>query len=111
MTRQSLLWPGACVFVVLFAPLRVSFAADIGQTVYEANCRFCHDLGMGGAPKRSDAAYWQEKLSDGGIGALEDNAINGLQGYSGTMPPRGGNPGLTDEQVKAAVQYLIGEPE
>ena len=37
------------------------------------------------------------------------NAINGYTGELGMMPAKGGNPALSDEEVKAAVEYIISE--
>ena len=43
----------------------------------------------------------------GGKDALYKSALGGLTGPKGTqMPPRGGNGKLTDDQVKAAVDYM-----
>ena len=35
--------------------------------------------------------------------------IEGVQGYSGAMPPRGSNPYLSDKQIRAAVQYMLDQ--
>jgi cytochrome c5 len=35
------------------------------------------------------------------------HAIQGFQGKSGVMPPKGGNTTLSDPDVKAAVDYMI----
>jgi cytochrome c5 len=40
---------------------------------------------------------------------LNANAINGLQGSAGFMPPKGGRVDLSDEEIIAAVQYLVDE--
>ena len=77
-----------------------------GKTVYDANCKSCHEKGAGGAPALGDKQEWQSRLAKG-IDSLVDIAINGVQGYGGSMPPRGGNSDLTDEEVKAAVNYMI----
>lgn len=73
-----------------------------GKTVYDAVCAVCHATGVAGAPKVGDQALWSELIGKG-IENLEERAINGVQGYSGNMPAKGGNPALTDEEVKAAV--------
>ena len=65
----------------------------------------CHGSGMGGAPKFGDAAAWEARIAKG-IDVLYANAINGFRG-KGIMPPRGGNKNLTDDEVKAAVDYMV----
>ncbi len=50
----------------------------------------------------------QERLSKG-IDAMVTIVIEGVQGYSGIMPPRGGNPNLNDEQIREAVQYMLDQ--
>ena len=90
-----------CVFLI---PQSLS-AAD-GKAIYDANCKFCHETGIGGAPGLDDKKDWQNRVEKGIDGLLE-NAIKGMQGYGGDMPPRGGNPKLTDAEVKAAVEYMM----
>lgn len=80
-------------------------AAD-GKAVYEKGCRVCHTSGLAGAPKFADKAAWKDRIATG-LANLEKNAINGMEGYSGKMPARGGNPKLTDDDVKAAVAYMV----
>jgi len=88
----------------------VGMAADSrGAAVFEAACKACHEAPpdkQNGAPQRGDAAEWKERSS---VGRAEQykRAIEGYQGYF-TMPAKGGNPGLSDEDVKAAVDYLVG---
>jgi cytochrome c5 len=73
-----------------------------GETVYNGLCMACHGAGVSGAPiPGSDAMA--TRLADRGIDGLVNNAINGLN----AMPPRGGNPALTDEQIRAAVEFMI----
>ncbi|MGQ7249199.1 c-type cytochrome [Halomonas sp. V046] len=73
-----------------------------GQAIYTSVCFACHDTGVAGAPKRGDAAAWEPRLAQG-IETVYDHAINGLN----VMPPKGGNPSLSDAEVKAAVDYLV----
>ena len=77
-----------------------------GAVIYQNLCGACHTNGVGGAPT----------LTAGGMGAraskgtetLYKHAIEGFQGEVGIMPARGGNPGLTDEQVIASVDWMLG---
>lgn len=61
---------------------------------------------MAGAPKTGDKAAWGDRAA-GGLDYLVKSAIEGKQGYGGFMPPRGGNPNLSDEDVKSAVVYIL----
>ena len=74
-----------------------ALAAD-GQEVYTKNCATCHNNLK---PKLGDKAAW-EPLIKQGDDALVAAAIKG----KGTMPPRGGKPALSDDDIKAAVQYM-----
>lgn len=38
---------------------------------------------------------------------LYDHSINGFQGETGVMPPKGGFANFSDEEVKAAVDYMV----
>lgn len=57
-----------------------------------------------GAPKLGDKAAWQPRLAKGKDGVYA-NALNGVK----LMPPKGGNASLKDEDVKAAVDYMISK--
>lgn len=92
------------------APLQVTQAGeagDKGKTVYDTACVVCHQTGVGGAPKVGDKAAWADRIAQG-EGTLDDHAIKGFQGKAGMMPPKGGRADLSDEDVKAAVSYMVG---
>lgn len=74
-----------------------------GKAVYEKNCAVCHGSGVAGAPKFGDKAAWKEHLDHGGLEHMAETTIRG----KGAMPPRGGNPKLSDAEVRAAVAYII----
>lgn len=74
------------------------------EQVYEAVCSACHARGVAGAPRTGTAA-WEERLRSGSLDELYGNAINGLN----AMPPKGGDPSLSDDQVRAAVDYILEE--
>lgn len=73
-----------------------------GAAVYGGLCMSCHDAGVAGAPiKGSEQMAARE--AEVGLDGLVQNAINGLN----AMPARGGNPNLTDEQIRAAVEFML----
>jgi len=75
-----------------------------GKAIYEKTCFACHDTGVSGAPKLGDKAAWGGHLPEG-IDHLIRIAIEG----EGAMPPRGGNPDLSDEEIRAAVGYMLDQ--
>lgn len=79
-------------------------AADAGKKLYEATCQACHAAGIAGAPKFGDKAAWAERIKQG-IPAMQSHAIKGFQGKAGMMPAKGGST-ASDDEVKAAVEYM-----
>lgn len=79
-------------------------AAPDGKAVYDGSCQACHAAGVAGAPKVGDKAAWAPRLG-GGAAALTASAIKGKN----AMPPKGGNLTLSDDAVKAAVDYMIAQ--
>jgi cytochrome c5 len=84
------------------APTKVATAAADGKSVYESTCIACHGIGVANAPKYGDKKAWAPHLMHG-IEHLYENALKGLN----AMPPRGGNSTLSDDDVKAAVDYML----
>jgi cytochrome c5 len=82
-------------------------AAD-GQSVFNKTCALCHAAGVAGAPKLGDKADWGPRIAQG-KDTLYQHAINGFTGQKGTMPPKGGNTALSDADVKAAVDFMVGK--
>lgn len=77
-----------------------------GPQVYNAACIACHGGGIAGAPKTGEKAAWSARIA-AGMDMLNSNAINGLQGSAGYMPPKGGRADLSDEEIILAVEYLV----
>jgi len=78
-------------------------AADLsGEQVYQQVCAACHTAGVLNAPKRGDAAAWEPRLAKG-IDALYTSSINGI----GAMPAKGGRADVSDDAIKAAVDYMV----
>lgn len=91
---------------VLAAAETGSGGAVDGTKIYNGLCAGCHAVGAAGAPKTGDKGAWGPRIAKG-KDTLYNHAINGFQGSNGMMPARGGNPKLTDDEVKAAVDHLV----
>ena len=87
-------------------PVQVASSGDVGKSVYDKACFICHTTGVTGAPKPGDADNWGPRIAKG-LDTLYSNAIKGYQGETGIMPPKGGNLLLSNEDVMAAVDYLV----
>ena len=79
-------------------------AADAGKKLYETTCQACHGAGIAGAPKFGDKAAWAPRIKQGAA-TLYEHAIKGFQGKAGMMPAKGGST-ASDDEVKAAVDYM-----
>ena len=82
-------------------------AADnaAGKSVYNKTCALCHGAGVAGAPKVGDKADWGPRIAQG-KDTLYKHAIEGFTGAKGMMPALGGGAGLSDDDVKAAVDFM-----
>lgn len=83
-----------------------------GAKVYNANCALCHGQGGVGKPALGKGLQNNEfvaALSDDEVveflkvGRRADDPMN-TKGVD--MPPRGGNPGLADDDLRSVVAYL-----
>lgn len=72
-----------------------------GEMIYNSVCLVCHETDALGAPQPGSAELAQR--AENGMDALLQNALNGLN----TMPARGGRPDLSDEQVKAVIEFML----
>lgn len=79
-----------------------------GPQVYNQACIACHGSGVGGAPVVSNAEAWAPRI-DKGMEMLYLHAVEGFSGDAGYMPPKGGRLDLSDQEVQAAVDYMIEE--
>ncbi|WP_126945257.1 c-type cytochrome [Xanthomonas sp. BRIP62409] len=77
-----------------------------GKTIFDNLCTACHTTGVGKAPTL-DHAHWDARIAQG-KDTLYKHAIEGYTGPDGgIMPPKGGNPALTEEQVRATVDWML----
>jgi len=77
-----------------------------GEKIYKAGCFACHATGVAGAPTFGDAALWKERIAKG-KDVMLNNAIKGFTGTTGIMPPKGGFTHFSDEDISAAIDYMI----
>lgn len=85
-------------------------ATNAGESTYKNSCNACHGTGVAGSPKIGDTAAWSARIAQGNA-VLIDHAIKGYQGEKGYMPPKGGFMNLSDEQVSAAVLYMVSKAQ
>ncbi|WP_186251837.1 c-type cytochrome [Burkholderia gladioli] len=76
--------------------------AGAGKALYDSVCVACHAAGVLGAPKFGNKADWAPRLKDS-MDTVYNYALHG----KGSMPPKGGS-NAPDDQVKAAVDYMVG---
>ncbi|BAL22696.1 cytochrome c, class I [Azoarcus sp. KH32C] len=91
------------IALLLLCSIADATAGD-GRLVYTQICRACHDTGVAGAPVLGDKTAWSPRIQ-GGVDTLLQSALRG----KGGMPPKGGNAGLTDEQIRDAVEYMVAQ--
>ncbi len=75
-----------------------------GEDVYNAACMACHTTGAGGAPVLGDVAAWADRIAKG----TEVLYASGVDGVPGTgMIAKGGCMNCSDEEIHAAVDYMV----
>jgi cytochrome c5 len=75
-----------------------------GQEVYNKVCIACHAAGVMGAPKVGSKELWEPRLTQGLTG-LVNNAVAGIR----TMPAKGGDPSLTEANLKDTIVYMLDQ--
>jgi cytochrome c5 len=78
-----------------------SLAAS-GEEVYKGICFACHTTGVANAPKLGDKTVWAPRIAKG-IDTLYETSLKGLN----AMPPKGGATNYSDDEIKAAVDYMV----
>jgi len=75
--------------------------ANAGSALYESNCKVCHTAGLLNAPKYGDKAAWTTRLTKD----KEVLYMHSVKGFN-KMPAQAVD-GVTEAQVKAAVDYML----
>lgn len=96
------------------APAATEVAAtsdgDAGKKIYDGLCAACHGSGIPGIPQLGDKEAWAPRIAQGND-TLYAHAINGFTGKSGMMmPPKGGGTN-SDDEIKAAVDYMVSNSQ
>lgn len=73
-----------------------------GKEAYDKNCAVCHKTDAMGAPDVGNVKAWK-KVLEKGMDKVLHNALNG----TGAMPPKGGNPDLTEDEIKSIIDYMV----
>ena len=76
-----------------------------GSVIFGGVCSGCHGSGALGAPTLTKA-NWGPRVAKG-VEVLHQHAIEGFKGAAGQMPAKGGMAALSDEQVKATVDWML----
>ena len=88
-------------FELAKAPAAPSGPKD-GPTIFNSVCGACHNTGAAGAPKVDDKGAWAPRVAQG-KDALYKSALNGKN----AMPKKGGATDLSDDEIKATVDYIL----
>jgi cytochrome c5 len=83
-------------------------AVATGEKVFKTTCSLCHQTGVAGAPMLGDKTDWGPRVAKG-KGTLYEHALKGFTGAKGAMPAKGANPSLPDDDVKAAVDFMVSK--
>lgn len=75
-----------------------------GEQVYSQFCGTCHAAGVAGAPVLGEAAAWEPRLAKG-MDTLWDHTLNGFN----AMPPKGTCMACSDDELRAAMEYMVDE--
>lgn len=73
-----------------------------GKQVFENYCYICHQQAVANAPMFGNKTDWQLRANKG-IATLVKHALDGYR----YMPPRGTCLECSDEEIKAAVEYMV----
>ncbi len=92
------------------APAAEALAAEAAAfdpaSTYQTTCFACHGTGAAGAPMVGNKDAWAPRIAKG-VDTLVSHAMNGFN----AMPPKGGNMQLTEEQIRAIVEYMTAQAQ
>ena len=74
-----------------------------GKATYDTKCAMCHATGAANAPKVGDAAAWGPRAAKG----MDTLLATAKTGTAKGMPPMGMCMDCSDDQLKAAIDYMV----
>ncbi len=83
------------------APVAVASGPKSGKEVYDSFCTTCHAAGVMSAPRFGNAGDWGPRIAKG-KDTLYTHAIGGFN----SMPAKGMCAACSDDEIKAAVDYM-----
>jgi cytochrome c5 len=89
------------LLLLALAPLP-AIAAD-GKRVFEERCASCHATGKDNAPKPGDKPAWEARVKNG------RDELYGSAFYGKHKMPRRGGSGKSNNEIRAAVDYMLKE--
>ncbi len=84
------------------SPGAPSYDLALGESVFTDRCLRCHGEGVYDAPRLGNAGDWEARVRQD-LATLIEHAVKG----HGRMPPKGGFSELSDQEVSAAVAYVV----
>lgn len=84
----------------------VANANPVGEKLYKSACMVCHTTGAANAPKLGNKAAWAP-LIEQGMDSMMEIALKG----KGAMPPRGGAAKANDDELRAAIEYMVSKAQ
>ena len=97
------------VISTLIAGLVLSVSGAVyadGQKTYQTSCQACHATGAANAPKLGDKEAWAPRIATG-VDAMLAVAIKG----KGAMPPQGACMSCSEDDLKAAIEYMVSQSQ
>ena len=85
-------------------PADTQTASADGQNIYQKSCQACHATGAAGAPKLGDKDAWAPRIAKGND-AMLSSVKNGLK----AMPPKGTCMSCSEDELRAAMEYMVGQ--
>ncbi|MCV6904822.1 MAG: c-type cytochrome [Achromobacter xylosoxidans] len=94
--------PAAAAPAPAAAPQQAATVNPAGEKLYKSVCFACHATGVANAPKFGDKAAWEPYIKTG-MDAMVKVAMQGKP----PMPPKGGAANASEDDIRAAVQYMV----
>lgn len=78
----------------------------LGEATFNEVCKVCHLQAINGAPILGNEKMWASR-KDQSLEVLVEHATNGY----GLMPAKGGREELTEDQIRAAIKFMLSKLE